>query len=128
MRAVVSAFFLASALSAQAPIQVSVDATDAPRRIFHVKMTVPAKPGAMTFLYPQWIPGEHGPTGPVINLVGLKIQAAGKTVPWKRDSVNMYSFAIDVPPGANALDVAFDYIAPPEAGGFTSGSSTTSEL
>ena len=128
MRAVVSAFFLASALSAQAPIQVSVDATDAPRRIFHVKMTVPAKPGPMTLLYPQWIPGEHGPTGPVINLVGLKIQAEGKPVAWKRDSVNMYAFGVDVPAGTSALDVAFDYIAPPDAGGFSSGSSTTSEL
>jgi hypothetical protein len=32
------------------------------------------------------------------------------------------------PPGATMLDVAFDYIAPPETGGFSSGSSTTSKL
>ena len=128
MRTAVFAFFLASTLSAQGPIQVNVDATDAPRRIFHVKMTLPAKPGPMTLLYPQWIPGEHGPTGPVVNLVGLKVQADGKPIPWKRDSVNMYGFGVDVPAGATALEIGFDYIAPPETGGFSSGSSTTSEL
>jgi predicted metalloprotease with PDZ domain len=115
-------------LSAQTPIQLQVDATDAPRRLIHVQMTMPAKPGPMTLLYPEWIPGEHGPTGPVANLVGLKIQGGGKTLPWKRDSVNLYAFAFDVPAGVSSLGVAFDYIAPPESGGFTSGGSTTSEL
>ena len=50
-------------------IRLRVDATDAPRRLFHVHMTMPAKPGPMTLLYPEWIPGEHGPTGPIVNLV-----------------------------------------------------------
>jgi predicted metalloprotease with PDZ domain len=115
-------------LSAQTPIRLQVDATDAPRRLFHVRMTIPAKPGPMTLLYPEWIPGEHGPTGPVANLVGLKIQGGGRTIAWKRDSVNLYAFAFEVPAGVASLDVAFDYIAPPESGGFSSGSSTTSEL
>jgi predicted metalloprotease with PDZ domain len=119
---------LSCGLAAQTPIQLHVDATDAPRRIFHVQMTMPAQPGPMTLLYPQWIPGEHGPTGPVVNLVGLKIQGGGKTIAWKRDSVNLYAFAFDVPAGVSILDVAFDYIAPPESEGFTSGASTTSEL
>jgi hypothetical protein len=83
-------------------------------------MSMPAKPGAMTLLYPEWIPGEHGPTGPIANLVGLKLQAGGKTIPWKRDSANMYAFHLDVPAGASTLDVAFDFISPPESGGFTS--------
>ena len=121
---------LVTALSAfgQGQIRLQVDATDAPRRLFHVQMTMPAKPGPMTLLYPEWIPGEHGPTGPVINLVGLKIQSGGKTIAWKRDSVNMYAFHVDVPAGANTLDVRFDFISPSEASGFTSGASATSEL
>jgi len=82
----------------------------------------------MTLLYPQWIPGEHGPTGPVVNLVGLKILGGGKTIAWKRDSVNLYAFAFEVPAGVSSLDIAFDYLAPPESEGFTSGASTTSEL
>jgi predicted metalloprotease with PDZ domain len=91
-------------------------------------MTVPAKAGPMTLLYPQWIPGEHGPTGPIANLVGLKIQAGELAIPWKRDSVNMYAFHVDVPAGVAALDVAFDFISPPETGGFSSGSSATTQL
>jgi predicted metalloprotease with PDZ domain len=119
---------LSCGLFAQTPIRLQVDAADAPRRIFHVQMTMPAQPGPMTVLYPQWIPGEHGPTGPVVNLVGLKILGGGKTIAWKRDSVNLYAFVFEVPAGVSSLDVAFDYIAPPESEGFTSGGSTTSEL
>jgi predicted metalloprotease with PDZ domain len=119
---------LCAPLFAQTPVQLRVDATDAPRRLFHVQMSLPARPGAMTLLYPEWIPGEHGPTGPIANLVSLKIQGGGKAIPWKRDSVDMFTFHLDVPAGVSALDVAFDFIAPPEAEGFSSGASTTSEL
>lgn len=115
-------------LFAQNVVRLQVDATDAPRRLFHVRMTMPAKPGAMTLLYPQWIPGEHGPTGPIANLVGLKIQGGGQTISWKRDSVNMFAFHLNVPVGVSSLDVAFDFISPPESEGFSSGSSATSEL
>src|SRR5258708_6599720 len=109
-------------------IRLNVDATDAPRRLYHVHMTVPAKSGPMTLVYPKWIPGEHMPSGPIADLVGLKIQAGGQTVAWRRDSVNMYAFHVDVPAGASTLGVTFDFITPPETGGFSSGSSATSQL
>src|SRR5271157_2802523 len=124
-------FFLALAcapLCAQNTVRIQVDATDAPRRLFHVRMTIPAKPGAMTLLYPEWIPGEHGPTGPIVNLVGLKIQGDGQTLPWKRDSVNMYAFHVDAPAGVSALDVAFDFIAEPEGDGASYANAATSQL
>jgi len=93
-----------SLLRAQDPnVKLEVDATDAPRRLFHVRITMPAKPGPMTLLYPKWIPGEHMPTGPITNLVGLRIKAGEQTIPWKRDSVNMFAFHINVPAGAPAL-------------------------
>jgi predicted metalloprotease with PDZ domain len=113
---------------AQDTIRIKLDATDAPRRLFHVQMTVPAKPGAMTLLYPEWIPGEHGPTGPITDLAGLKITANGQTILWKRDSVNLYAFHLTVPSGAAAIDVLFDFISPPDASGFSSGASATTEL
>ena len=109
-------------------MKLRVDITDAPRHILHASMTIPAKTGPMTLLYPEWLPGEHGPTGPIIDLVGLKITAAGKTVPWSRDAVNMYAFHVTVPDGASALEVVFDFITPPETAGFTSGASATTEL
>src|ERR1700694_5904532 len=86
-------------LHAQNVVKLRVDATDAPRRLFHAQLTMPAKAGPMTLLYPQWIPGEHGPTGPIANLVGLKIQGGGKTIAWRRDSVNMFAFHLEVPSG-----------------------------
>src|ERR1035437_4010804 len=46
-------------LHAQTPVELKGDAPDAARRLFHVQMSMPAKPGAMTLLYPEWIPGEH---------------------------------------------------------------------
>ncbi len=120
---------LASLVTAQdSTIRVWVDLTDAPHRIVRAHLIVPAKPGAMTLLYPEWIPGEHGPTGPVIDMVGLKITANGQPVAWKRDSVNMYAYHVDVPAGASSLDVAFDQIQPPDTAGFSSGASTTTEL
>ncbi|MGA9627631.1 MAG: hypothetical protein WBQ65_24370 [Bryobacteraceae bacterium] len=115
-------------LCAQNPVRLRVDATDAPRRLFHVRMTIPARPGPMTLLYPEWIPGEHMPDGPIVNLVGLKFQAGGQPVAWRRDSVDMYAFHIDVPAGASSVDAVFDFISPPEEGGYSSGSSATSEL
>src|ERR1041385_3850267 len=120
----ISALFLlpvvCGALFAPNVVKLKVDANDAPRRIFHVQMTVPAKPGPMTLMYPEWIPGEHGPTGPIANLVGLKIQGGGRTIPWRRDDVNMFEFHIDVPSGVKLHDVAFDFIPAPESEGFSS--------
>lgn len=114
--------------NAQAVVKLSVDATDAPRKLFRATETIPAQPGPLTLYYPAWLPGEHGPTGPVINLSGLKFTAGGKTLRWKRDPVDMYAFHIEVPQGANAVEVSMEFLAPTFSGGFTSGSSTTSHL
>jgi predicted metalloprotease with PDZ domain len=127
-RLILATLFSCALLPAQDTIRIKLDAADAPRRLLHVQMSIPANPGAMTLLYPQWIPGEHGPTGPITDLAGLKITANGRTIPWKRDSVNLYAFHLTVPSGAAAIDVVFDFISPPEASGFSSGASATTEL
>src|SRR5271166_4291518 len=85
-------------LSAQEnTIRLQVDATDAPQRLLHARMTIPVKAGPVTLLYPKWIPGEHMPTGPITDLVGLKIEGGGQTIPWRRDDVNMFAFHATVP-------------------------------
>ena len=109
-------------------IKLSVDATEAPRKLFRATETIPAKPGPLTLYYPAWLPGEHGPTGPIINLAGMRFTSAGKTLQWRRDPVDMYAFHIEVPQGANSVEVAMEFLAPTFSGGFTSGSSTTSRL
>src|SRR2546421_13056716 len=75
---------VAKANAATGPITLSVDATEAPRKLFHARMTMPVSPGPMTLVYPKWIPGEHGPTGPIINLAGLKLMAGGEMSRWRR--------------------------------------------
>jgi predicted metalloprotease with PDZ domain len=109
-------------------ITLQVDAREAARKIFHARLAIPVAPGPLTLLYPKWIPGEHGPTGPIVDLAALRIIAAGKSVAWRRDPVDMYSFHCDVPAGADALDVTLDYLSPAAAGGFSSGSSATANL
>ncbi|KAG0941737.1 hypothetical protein G6F31_014974 [Rhizopus arrhizus] len=73
-------------------LRIDVDARDLARRIFKVTATVPAKPGPMTLLYPQWIPGNHSPTGPIDKLAGLRVTANGKPLAWQRDQFNVYAF------------------------------------
>ncbi len=94
-------------------ITLKVDARDVAQKIFRVHETVPvATPGPLTLLYPQWIPGNHGPSGPVIGIAGLKITAGSQTLPWTRDPLNVYAFRVDVPAGAGTIAVQFEFLSP----------------
>src|SRR5436190_20934250 len=77
--------------SAPPKLTLAVDATEAPRKIFHAKETIPVTPGTATLYFPKWIPGEHGPTGPIADLAGTKFMAGGKELTWHRDSAEMYT-------------------------------------
>ena len=102
MLALVSWPCAARARTTQPPILLSVDATEAPRRILHAKLHIPAATGRLTLLYPKWIPGEHGPTGPIQNVAGIKISAGGRALEWDRDEEELYAIRCDVPPGGRA--------------------------
>src|ERR1700722_9206797 len=93
-----------------------------------ISLTVDATQGPLTLYYPKWIPGEHGPNGPVASLSGLKFSANGKTIPWQRDLLDLFTFHVDVPNGAHSLDIGFDYIEPAGSGAFTAGASATAKL
>ena len=61
-------FFSAVSWGANAPtVTISVDATHAPRKVFHASLKIPASAGDLTLYYPKWIPGEHAPDGPVVD-------------------------------------------------------------
>jgi predicted metalloprotease with PDZ domain len=126
------ATFAQSSDRTQGPIHVTVDVTDAPRKILHAQLTIPVKPGDLTLVYPKWIPGEHGPTGPVDNLAGLVIRAGGadhgQELSWRRDDVNMFAFHVTVPQGVSSLDVKLDFLATAAASGFSAGASTSANL
>src|SRR5689334_10860751 len=78
------------------PIRLEVDATHAPQKILHARLTMPVRPGPLTLYYPEWIPGEHMPDGPITNLAGLVFTAGGKRIPWRRDLVDMFAFHLEI--------------------------------
>lgn len=97
-------------------IRLSVDATDPAQGIMRVHEVIPvAKSGPMVLLYPRWLPGNHAPNGPINKFAGLTVQAAGKTVPWRRDAADVYAFHIDVPEGAREVALDFQYLSPVES-------------
>src|ERR1700759_205851 len=79
---------LTFAQTSSSPIKLHVDLTDAPRRLLHAHLEIPVKPGPLTLEYPQWIPGDHRPTGPIDNLAGIHMRANGQDLPWRRDDVD----------------------------------------
>ena len=93
-------------------IGLEVDATDFDRRIFRVRETLPVQPGPLTLFYPQWLPGDHAPTGVISALAGLKMSAGGRPVAWRRDPLDVYAFRLDVPAGASTLDIEFQFLSP----------------
>ncbi len=96
-----------------APMRLEVDVTDVARAIFRVKQTIPVEAGQpLILLYPQWLPGKHGPRGALAELSGLKITAGGKPVSWTRDPVAVYAFHVDVPAGTKSVDAEFQFLSP----------------
>jgi predicted metalloprotease with PDZ domain len=122
--------FPAFAQSKAPVVKISVDATEAPRKIFHAALEIPASPGTLTLYYPKWIPGEHGPTGPIQELTGLEFSAKGQTLPWRRDLLDGWTFHVEVPAGATSVQASLDFVSPIEKdeGVYTSGASTTDKL
>ena len=119
--------FLANVAGAQS-IQLSVDLSDAPRNIYHSQLTIQVKPGPLTLVYPEWIPGNHRPAGPIANVTGIKMEANGQTLAWQRDPIDMYAFHVDVPSGASELKVSFDTLTNDGSAGASGPAATTNVL
>ncbi len=96
-------------------IVLKVDATDLARQIFRVSASIPVQPGKLTLLYPQWVPGNHGPSGPINQFAGLKLSGNGQALAWRRDPVNMFAFHVEVPDGVAMLEAEYQYLSPVEA-------------
>src|SRR5271163_1501847 len=116
------------AVAQTAPITLSVDLTDAPRKILHAIEVMTVTPGPLTVVYPKWIPGEHGPTGPIENMAGFFITANGQPVKWERDKIDMFAYHLTVPQGATKLEMKIDFLASSALSGFSAGGSTSENL
>jgi len=95
-------------------VQLSVDLTNNVDRIAHVHEDIPVERGAkeLVLLYPEWIPGNHSPTGPISRLGGIITTVDGRRVQWVRDQINVYAFHVPLDPGAKTVGVDFDYLSP----------------
>jgi predicted metalloprotease with PDZ domain len=113
---------------AQTAITLSVDLSDAPRKILHAMEVMPVTAGPLTVVYPKWIPGEHGPTGPIENMTGFFITANGQPVKWERDKVDMFAYHLTVPQGVTKLEMKIDFLASSSLSGFSAGGSTSENL
>ena len=94
----------------QQPIRITADLTDAPRKLYHAEVELPVKAGENSFTTPQWIPGNHRPTGPVADITGVVFTANGQPLPWRRDDVDLYQFHVNVPKGVTTLHAHLDCI------------------
>jgi len=92
-------------------LTLSVEATDLAHRIYAVHERIPVRAGELTLLFPKWLPGHHGPEGPIESLTGLHVSASGQEIQWLRDPVDVYAFHLKVPSGVEQLDVAFVFAA-----------------
>jgi hypothetical protein len=106
------AVLAAPAVLTSESIPLTVDATKTQQKILYVHETIPVEPGPLTLYYPKWIPGEHGPDGPITSLTGLKFEADGKTIPWQRDLKDVFTFHLEIPGGVSHLDAKFDFVEP----------------
>jgi predicted metalloprotease with PDZ domain len=118
---------LGGSAAAAPAVRVAVDASEASRQILHTHLVIPVQAGPLDLVYPKWIPGEHGPTGPIAGMAGLRITARGQSVPWRRDAEEMFTFHVEVPAGATELEVRFDFTSA-VGGNFSASGSASAQL
>ena len=52
-----------------APIRLGVDASNVAQKVIHCREKIPVQPGPLMLYYPKWLPGDHSPSGPILNVV-----------------------------------------------------------
>jgi len=101
----------ASAQDKSAPaMTLVVDETQGARRIAFVQEEIRVRPGAVTLAYPKWIPGEHGPTGPIQQFAALRIHSGSASLSWTRDPEDIYTIHVEVPANTDRISVDFDML------------------
>lgn len=118
-----------AAIGAQAAeLTVKLDATQVLRKRIHTDLTLSVTPGPLTLVFPKWIPGEHGPTGPLESMIGLRIEANGDTIAWQRDPYDVYAIELTVPQGADRLSISLDTGLATAGEGFTAAPTSSAQL
>ncbi|TAM12783.1 MAG: M61 family peptidase [Nevskiaceae bacterium] len=107
-------------------LQLSVNLTAAPQRIFRIEETITGvAAGEVALHYPQWVPGEHAPSGPIEGVTGLEIRAGRRKLVWRRDPIDLFTLVVEVPKGATQLNLKFQFLSPGPGGSFGAAVSAT---
>ena len=109
---------------AAAPATIEVDAREAPRGIMTAHLRLPVTAGPLTLVYPKWLPGRHSPAGPLTSLGGPRFTAAGHTLAWRRDAVDMNAFHLEIPAGVSLLEADLEMLTAPAPDGVVQGLET----
>ena len=92
------------------PIEIVADLSDAPRKVYHAEVELPVTAGPLVLTTPQWIPGNHRPTGPASDITGVVFTIDGRPIEWRRDDVNLFELHVNIPEGATMLHAHLDCI------------------
>jgi predicted metalloprotease with PDZ domain len=122
--ATISWLAFAARFAAAAPASIEVDARQAPRGIMTAHLQLPVSAGALTLVYPKWLPGRHSPAGPLTSLGGLRFSAGGRAIAWRRDAVDMSAIHLEVPSGAANLEADLEILTSTAPDGVVQGLET----
>jgi len=91
------------------PVALTVELPHPQQEIFYVHERMPVSPGPLTLYYPKFTPGDHAPDGPIETIMGLEITTGSRRITWFRDEVDMFTFRLTVPAGADHIDISFQF-------------------
>jgi predicted metalloprotease with PDZ domain len=109
------------AAAAPPAARISVDTREAPRGIMSAHLILPVSAGPLTLVYPKWLPGRHSPAGPLTSLGGPRFTANGQVLRWRRDSVDLNAFHLDIPSGVTRLEADLEILTAPAPDGVVQG-------
>ncbi len=96
-------------------MRMKIDATDLPRKLISAELQIPLTPemiqdGKVALWYPKWVPGAHGPGGPIQNVAGLEFELDGTRLNWRRTPGEFYRVEVEALIGGAQLTARVRYI------------------
>ncbi len=109
---IIASILLPASINAEVQMNITIDASDLPRKLLKSTISTTIKPNdSISFLYPKWIPGIHGPKGPIKNIGGLTFtDNQNQILRWQRDWKDVYRFYVYPQPNTKQCNISLTYI------------------
>ena len=100
-------------------LSIEIDATNLPRRLLESTVRIPVtkkirsgkNKETVALWYPKWVPGSHGPGGPIGNVGGLRVtDGQGNKLAWSRSVGKFHRIEVSVPAATKEIQVQMRYI------------------